>query len=102
MINSEIYPLLNALSRLEVIRISVDFKPRRDLGQKAWVGAAVRNRFLYAAEQIKMPEGDSLRERLDRLWLKEEHFLISNFAEDFPKATFLMCQSCLSMEMSSV
>lgn len=89
MINSEIYPLLNALSRLEVIRISVDFKPRRDLDQKAWVGAAVRNRFLYAAEQIKMPEGDSLRERLDRLWLKEEHFLYKQLCGGFPKGYLL-------------
>lgn len=34
--------------------------------------------------------------------LRKNIFFISNFAEDFPKATFLMCQSCLSMEMSSV
>ncbi len=83
--NNENFVLLRSLDALAFVRISVEFKPSRDLSQKAWIGAAVRNCFLYAAEQVRMPEGDSLRERLDTLPLAEDHFLYRQLSGGFPK-----------------
>lgn len=79
------FSLLRSFSALEVIRISVEFRPRRNLAQKAWIGAAVRNRFLYAAEQVMMPCGGTLRESLDHLSLDSDHFLYRQLCGGFPK-----------------
>lgn len=95
MMNNENFVLLRSLDALTFVRISVEFSPSRDLSQKSWIGAAIRNRFLYAAEQIRMPEGDSLRERLDTLSLAEDHFLYKQLRGGFPKG-YLFDVSSLS------
>lgn len=69
-----IYWLLPYLDNLSFTRISVRFAPISDLAQKAWIGAAVRNRFLQAAETVMLSEGMTLREKLDTLPLSEDHF----------------------------
>lgn len=77
--------LLPQLDALKFIRICVRFSPVSDLSQKAWIGAAVRNRFLHAAETVRLPDGNTLRERLDSLPLPESHFLYGQLCGGFPK-----------------
>lgn len=79
------YYLLPQLDALKFIRICLKFTPVSDLSQKAWVGAAVRNRFLHASERVDLPEGCSLREKLDRFSLPEDHFMYKQLCGGFPK-----------------
>ncbi len=83
------YRILPQLDALEFIRICLKFSPTSDLSQKAWIGAAVRNRFLHAAETVSLPDGRSLREKLDSLPLPEGHFLYKQLCGGFPKGYVL-------------
>ena len=42
---------------------------------KHWIGAVLRNNFLYVAESIKDVQGISLRQIIETLPLPEDHFL---------------------------
>ena len=95
-----IYWLLPYLDNLSFTRISVRFTPISDLAQKAWIGAAVRNRFLQAAEKVMLSEGMTLREKLDTLPLSEDHFLYNQFKGGFPKG-YMFDVSRLSSAKSS-
>lgn len=79
------YRLLPQLDALKFIRICLKFTPVSDLSQKAWIGAAVRNRFLHASESVSLPEDCSLREKLDRFSLPEDHFMYKQLCGGFPK-----------------
>lgn len=81
-----IYWLLPYLDTLSFTRISVKFTPISDLAQKAWIGAAVRNRFLQAAEKVMLSEGMTLREKLDTLPLSKTIFCIISSRAAFRKA----------------
>lgn len=83
--NKDSFRLLRCLDSLTFISISVEFRPSADISQKAWIGAAVRNRFLSSAETVLLPEGDTLRERLDTLCLDKGHFLYKQLSGGFPK-----------------
>jgi hypothetical protein len=50
-----------------------------------WLGAAIRNNLLYAAENVCVAEDISLRQLIDTLALNESHPLYNNMKGGFPK-----------------
>jgi hypothetical protein len=50
-----------------------------------WLGAAIRNNFLYAAENTRVAEDVSLRQLIDTFALSESHPLYNNMKGGFPK-----------------
>ena len=58
---------------------------------KHWIGAVLRNNFLYAAESIKDVQGISLRQIIETLPLPEDHFLYRQLKGGFPKGFFFDC-----------
>jgi hypothetical protein len=50
-----------------------------------WLGAAIRNNLLYAAENTCVAEGISLRQQIDTLAFSELHPLYNNMKGGFPK-----------------
>ena len=88
------YSILPYLNCLSVTVLDVTFRPTKDLEQKAWLGAAVRNRFLFACEKVKLYNGMSLRAAFDVCPLDEQHFLYRQYAGGFPK--------CFTWDVSNI
>lgn len=79
------------LNNLSALRIDVRFFSDSPIQMKYWIGAVMRNRFLFAAESVSTAEGVSLRSVLDTLPLPESHFLYKHFGGGFPKGFFIDC-----------
>lgn len=81
---SNIYNILSALSYTE---IRVRFTTRDKQKIEGWIGAHIRNRFLYCAESITVRGGDTtLREVLStECPLSESHPLYNELKGGFPK-----------------
>ena len=65
----------NLLQNLSVSRLTVRFFAQERVSMKFWIGAVLRNRFLYAADQVLDEQGLSLRRHIDTLPLPQDHFL---------------------------
>ena len=85
MIQNTSYQILPFLDSLKATRLDIVFKPTVHAEQKAWLGAAVRNRFLFACESVKTNDGVSLREAFNVCPLDKSHFLYKQYADGFPK-----------------
>ncbi len=72
-------------------KIDVRFFTEKRLEMRYWIGAVLRNRFLYAAEQVFDANGLSLRSIIDTLTLSKDHFLFRQFNGGFPKGFLFDC-----------
>lgn len=84
----------NAIKWLNYYRINVRFFVDKRVQMKFWIGAVLRNRFLYVAENVVDVNGRSLRNIVDTITLPESHFLYSQLCGGFPKGFLFDC-SCL-------
>lgn len=83
----------NILKSMEIRRMRVRFFANAKVNVDYWIGAVLRNRFLYAAEQVICDGGFSLRRILDTLPLEDGHFLYKRLRGGFPKGYFIDCAS---------
>lgn len=74
-------------------RMTVRFFTDTPVQMKYWIGAVLRNRFLYAAESVQGDNGVSLRDIIDTLPLPEEHFFYKQLRGGFPKGFLFDCSS---------
>ena len=79
------------LDRVSYCRIKVRFFSGTDVRMDYWIGAVLRNRFLYAADSIVNIQGISLRQIIDTLPLPENHFLYRQLKGGFPKGFLINC-----------
>lgn len=79
------------LCRLATQRIHIRFFAGECVRMQHWIGAVLRNRFLYAAEEVKDEQGISLRQLIDTLPLPEGHFLYGQLQGGFPKGFLFDC-----------
>ncbi len=79
------------LRSLSACRLMVRFFAEEPVSMKHWIGAVLRNNFLYAAESIKDVQGISLRQIIETLPLPEDHFLYRQLKGGFPKGFFFDC-----------
>lgn len=81
------------LDHLPYRRMDIRFFVERQVQMRHWIGAVLRNNFLYAADEVCDVRGVSLRQRLDTLPLSEQHFLYSQLCGGFPKGFFFDCSA---------
>ena len=81
------------LEHLTFRQMEIRFFSERRVQMRHWIGSVLRNNFMYAAEAVKDAQGVSLRQRLDRLPLSEEHFLYKQLCGGFPKSFFFDCSA---------
>lgn len=74
---------------LKILRIR--FFTEQHIRMKYWIGAVLRNRFLYVAESVYVNETMSLRRIIETLPLSEEHFMFRQLQEGFPKGFLFDC-----------
>ena len=79
------------IDNLGVWRIKVQFLAPEEVRMRHWIGAVLRNRFLYAAESVADGQGVSLRCLMDRLPLPDGHFLYKQLCGGFPKGFLFDC-----------
>lgn len=83
----------NLMKGLNYYRINVRFLAEKQVRMKFWIGAVLRNRFLFAADNVVDANGRSLRNIIDTITLPESHFLYKQLQGGFPKGFFLDCSS---------
>lgn len=83
----------NLLQNLSVSRLTVRFFAQERVSMKFWIGAVLRNRFLYAADQVLDEQGLSLRRHIDTLPLPQDHFLYKQLQGGFPKGFLFDCST---------
>lgn len=83
--------MVNLSQSLSACRLTVRFFAGECTAMRHWVGAVLRNNFLYAADSIKDEHGTSLRQIIDTLLLPEDHFLFDRLKGGFPKGFFFDC-----------
>lgn len=74
-------------------RIDIRFFSDECVKMKYWIGAVLRNRFLYAADSVLDEHGVSLRQTIDTLPLPKSHFLYEQFRGGFPKGFLFDCSN---------
>lgn len=74
-------------------KTDIRFFTDKRIEMRYWIGAVLRNRFLYAAENVIAPNGMSLRSIIDTLELSQEHFLYKQFCGGFPKGFLFNCSN---------
>lgn len=87
---------MNFLSRLEGFYfhiLDIRFYPEETIQMPYWIGAVLRNRFLYAAQQIDTGQGRSLYELLDSFPLSEAHPSFKSLHGGFPKGFLMDCST---------
>lgn len=72
-------------------KISVRFYPVDEIRMDVWIGAVIRNNFLYAAENVYDKHGQSLRQKIDDLPLPDNHPYYKQFLGGTPKGLFFDC-----------
>jgi hypothetical protein len=77
--------LLLPVNQLFYHRLDVRIAAVQDTRLDAWPGAIIRNNLLYAAEQIRIEEKGSLREKINQCPLNENHPLYKELVNGFPK-----------------
>ena len=66
----------------------ITLKTKKNTAFKAWIGAVVRNNFMYAADSVQVEENGkslSLRDLINRIPLDVSHPLYKELANGFPK-----------------
>ena len=87
-----IEPTMKNLSQsLSACRLAVRFFAGERAAMRHWIGAVLRNNFLYAADSITDEHGTSLRHLIDTLPLPDGHFLFDRLKGGFPKGFFFDC-----------
>lgn len=87
-----IEPTMENLSQsLSASRLTVRFFAGERTAMRHWIGAVLRNNFLYAADSITDEHGTSLRQLIDTLPLPDDHFLFDRLKGGFPKGFFFDC-----------
>ena len=87
-----IEPTMENLSQsLSACRLTVRFFAGERTAMRHWIGAVLRNNFLYAADSITDEHGTSLRQLIDTLPLPDDHFLFDRLKGGFPKGFFFDC-----------
>ena len=81
------------LASLASCRIDIRFFTPQSIQMKFWIGAVLRNRFLYAADTVSDKHGVSLRQIIDTLPLAKSHFLYEQLRGGFPKGFLFDCSS---------
>ena len=81
----------NLLQHLAISRLTVRFFAGERISMRFWIGSVLRNRFLYAADQVFDEQGVSLRRHIDTLPLPEEHLLYAQLRGGFPKGFLFDC-----------
>ena len=81
----------NILANLKYSCIKFKFYTEQPIIMDFWIGAVIRNRFLFAAESIRDERGRSLREIIDTLPLAESHFMYKYWKGGFPKGFLIDC-----------
>ena len=77
--------LADICNQLTYHRLDISISPETDVTIHGWLGAVIRNNLLYAAENVRTPEGISLLALLDRFPVTEQHPLYSVLKGGFPK-----------------
>lgn len=72
-------------------KLSIRFYPEKDILMDAWIGAVIRNNFLFAAEGVLTPSGASLRQKLEEFPLPEGHPYYQQLVGGFPKGYLFDC-----------
>lgn len=83
--------LLSLLEGFYFHCLDIRFYPSDTIQMPYWIGAVLRNRFLYAASQVKDSEGKTLFGWLDELPLPESHPCYKNLTGGFPKGYWFDC-----------
>lgn len=76
---------LDVIAGLPLRRLSVRFFASDTVQMEYWIGAVLRNRFLYASDMVTWSDGKSLRHIIDTMPLSETHFLYTQYVGGFPK-----------------
>lgn len=71
--------------------LDIRFYPSDTIQMPYWIGAVLRNRFLFAASQVKGSEGKTLLEWLDELPIPENHPCYKILTGGFPKGYWFDC-----------
>lgn len=77
--------VLNFCKELVYHRLEVCISPESDVAIDGWLGAVIRNNFLFAAAEVKAGKEMSLLELIDRLPLRDDHPLYGELLGGFPK-----------------
>lgn len=86
----EIYQLLTTL---HLHRLQIRFTPHSTIEMSSWIGAVLRNRFLYAAHEVVLPDGQTLYDWINTLPLVPTHPYYRLLSGGFPKGYFFDCTS---------
>lgn len=73
------------LEDLQAYKIDIRFFAEQNVQMRYWIGAVLRNRFLYAAAHVFDEQGTSLLNILNTFALPEHHFLYKQLCGGFPK-----------------
>lgn len=88
----------NELSLLEGFYfhcLDIRFSPSYTIQMPYWIGAVLRNRFLYATSQVVGKDGRTLFDQLDSLPISDSHPCYKTFAGGFPKGYWFDCTTLL-------
>lgn len=86
----DIYQLITSL---HLHRLEVRFTPQGIIEMPSWIGAVLRNRFLYAAHEVNMPEGKTLYDWINTFPYTKEHPYYKLLSGGFPKGFFFDCST---------
>lgn len=71
--------------------LDIRLYPSSSIQMPYWIGAVLRNRFLYAASQVVGEDGRTLFDLLDNLPISDSHSCYKTFAGGFPKGYWFDC-----------
>ena len=78
-------------------RFDIVVRSKKGAEFKAWVGAVIRNNFLYAADSVAVESHNtklSLRELINKIPITESHPLFKEMSNGFPKGYYFAFPSC--------
>lgn len=77
--------MISKIYSLHYHQLLIRITPSEDVKITGWLGAVIRNNFLFATDKITMPDkGKSLREFLSAIPLREDHPLYAELQNGFP------------------
>lgn len=91
-------PYFDCLKKLTFHRMNIRITCLKDIQISGWIGAMLRNNFLYAAEFIHVEEENiSLRELISMFPLTKSHFLCKELENGFPAPFVLSMHSHINL-----
>lgn len=88
--------------------LDIRFYPSSSIQMPYWIGAVLRNRFLFAASQVVGEDGRTLFDLLESLPLSDSHSCYKTFSGGFPKGYWFDCTTlpfgrrCFTLEKERV